>query len=101
MGRRLFAIRYQLRVGKPPRRRLPRLHPTRRRPHRPERTAVFAQSIARLRFRSSSEATVLFAAKLAATAGVYLLDEQNSRIMDMRTILLPTSVSIVLISLSI
>ncbi len=45
LGRRLFAVRHQLRAGKPPRRRLPRLHPTRRRPHRPQRAAVFVEPV--------------------------------------------------------
>ena len=54
LGRRLLALRHQLRPRKPPRHRLPRLHPTRRRPHRPQRAAVFAESVGRLELRRSA-----------------------------------------------
>ena len=47
LGRHLLAVRHQLRTRKPRSHRLPRLHPTRRRPHRPQRAAVFAESIKR------------------------------------------------------
>ena len=45
LGRHLLALRHQLRAGKPRSHRLPRLHPARRRPHRPQRAAVFAESV--------------------------------------------------------
>ena len=54
LGRHLFALRHQLRPRKPRSHRLPRLHPTRRRPHRPERAAVFVESVGTTELHLSS-----------------------------------------------